>query len=127
MKRSFFAAPYALWMVMFTIAPLVFVAFFAFTTKSGDFTAVNFAKVFRASNLPVLWDSLRLAVECTVVCLLIGYPAAYFLSGRDFSRAQAIVVLIILPMWMNFLLRTYAMMTLLENNGVINKIGRAHV
>ena len=122
MKRSFFAAPYALWMLMFTIVPLVFVGYFAFTTKGGDATLANFSKVFRPGNLPVLWDSLKLAIECTAVCLLVGYPAAYFLSGRDFTHNQAIVVLILLPMWMNFLLRTYAMMTLLEENGVINSL-----
>jgi len=122
MKRSFFATPYALWMLMFTIVPLVFVAYFAFTTKGGDPTLVNFEKVFRPGNLPVFFDSIRLALECTLVCLILGYPAAYFLSSRDFSRNQALVVLILLPMWMNFLLRTYAMMTLLENNGLINSL-----
>ena len=122
MKRSWFASPYAVWMFIFTIVPLVFVAYYAFTTKSGDISLASFQKVFKPRNLPTYWLSIRLALECTALCLLIGYPAAYFLSGKDFSHNQAIVVLILLPMWMNFLLRTYAMMTLLENNGVINSL-----
>ena len=77
--------------------------------------------------LPVLLDSLRLALYCTVLCLLIGYPAAYFHGEQGFVRGtRRLSVLILLPMWMNFLLRTYAMMTLLENNGVINTILEAH-
>ena len=122
MKRRLYATPYAMWMLGFTVVPLLFVVYFAFTTKSGEFTAANFGKFFRPGNLPVVFDSFRLAFLCTVICLLIGYPAAYFLSGRDFSRGQALVVLILLPMWMNFLLRTYAMMTLLEKNGVVNTL-----
>ena len=122
MKRSWYAAPFALWMLMFTVVPLLFVCYYAFTDNSGALTAANFTTIFRPSYLPVLLDSLRLALYCTVLCLLIGYPAAYFLSSRDFSRKQSLVVLILVPMWMNFLLRTYAMMTLFENNGVINTI-----
>jgi len=121
-KRRFYATPYALWMLIFTVVPLLFVVYFAFTSKSGAFTAANFGKFFRPGNLPVVFDSFRLAFLCTLICLVVGYPAAYFLSGRDFSRGQALVVLILLPMWMNFLLRTYAMMTLLEKNGVINAL-----
>ena len=120
MKRSWYASPYALWMVLFTVAPLIFVCYYAFTTSAGEFTLNNFTKIAQPMYLLVLWDSLRLALYCTVLCLLIGYPAAYFLSSRDFTHAQSLVVLIIVPMWMNFLLRTYAMMTLLEDNGVIN-------
>ena len=122
MKRRWFATPYALWMLIFTIVPLLFVVYFAFTTRDGAFTVENFGKFFRPGNLPVVFDSFRLAFFCTAICLLLGYPAAYFLDSRDFSRGRAIVVLILLPMWMNFLLRTYAMMTLLERNGVINTL-----
>ena len=120
MKRSWYAAPYALWMVMFTVVPLLFVCYFAFTTKSGDFTTANITKIFQYT--PVLMDSLRLALYCTALCLLIGYPAAYFMSSREMSRNKSLAVLILVPMWMNFLLRTYAMMTLFENNGVINTL-----
>jgi len=120
MKRSWYATPYALWMLMFTIVPLLFVCYYAFTTPEGAFTVDNIAKIFTYS--PVLLDSLRLAFYCTVLCLLIGYPAAWFMASKDLSRNQSLSVLILVPMWMNFLLRTYAMMTLFENNGVLNMI-----
>ena len=122
MKRSWYAAPYALWMLMFTVVPLLFVVYYAFTTKAGDFTTANLTKIFAYS--PVLLDSLRLALYCTLTCLVIGYPAAWFMAST-FSRSKALTVLILLPMWMNFLLRTYAMMTLFENNGVINSLFEA--
>ena len=122
MKRSWYATPYALWMVMFTVVPLLFVCYYAFTDSSGAFTTANFTKIASPMYGLVLWDSLRLAFFCTVLCLLIGYPTAYFLAGRDLSHSQTLVVLILVPMWMNFLLRTYAMMTLFENNGVINTL-----
>ncbi len=120
MKRSWYASPYALWMVLFTAVPLLFVCYYAFTDSSGAFTVANFTKIAQPMYLLVLWDSVRLAFFCTVLCLLIGYPTAYFLSSRDLNHAQSLVVLILVPMWMNFLLRTYAMMTLFEDNGVIN-------
>ena len=122
MKRSWYAAPYGVWMVLFTVVPLLFVLYYAFTDSSGAFTVNNFVKIASPMYGLVLWDSLRLAFFCTLLCLLIGYPTAYFLASRDFSNAQTLVVLILVPMWMNFLLRTYAMMTLFENNGVINTL-----
>ncbi len=125
MKRSWYAAPYGVWMVLFTVVPLLFVLYYAFTDQSGAFTVNNFVKIASPMYGLVLWDSLRLAFFCTLLCLLIGYPTAYFLASRDFSNAQTLVVLILVPMWMNFLLRTYAMMTLLEDNGVLNTLLRA--
>lgn len=120
MKRSWYATPYALWMLMFTVVPLLFVCYYAFTTKSGAFTFDNITKI--VNYAPVLMDSLRLAFYCTIICLLIGYPAAYFMAHREMSKKSSMAVLILLPMWMNFLLRTYAMMTLFENNGVLNTL-----
>ncbi|MBR4235013.1 MAG: ABC transporter permease [Clostridia bacterium] len=122
MKRSFFSGPYALWMVLFTIFPLIFVAFYALTDKNGAFTFANLAQGFENDYMKVLWRSIRLALECTAICLLLGYPCAYILAGKDFSRHKSLFVLILLPMWMNFLLRTYATMTLLEDTGVINSL-----
>ena len=131
MKRQWYAAPYALWMVLFTLVPLLFVAYYAFSDGNGGFTTVNILRIFQPGYLPVLMDSIRLALYCTLICLLIGYPTAYFLASRDFSENKMLVVLILLPMWMNFLLRTYAMMTILENNGLVNtlleKIGLGRV
>ena len=122
MKRSWFAYPYALWMLLFTIAPRIFV--FAFTGDNG-LTLENLAAVGQSVYLKILWHSLYLALLCTVICLLIGYPAAYFLASKDFSRNKTLFVLFLLPMWMNFLLRTYAMMSLMEDTGIINTLLKA--
>lgn len=122
MKKQWYATPYALWMLIFTIVPLLFVVYYAFTNAQGAFTTANIAKIFEPLYLSTLLESLKLAFFCTVICLLIGYPTAYFLASRDFSSGKILVVLILLPMWMNFLLRTYAMMTLLEENGLISTV-----
>ncbi len=122
MKRSFFSGPYGLWMIMFTIFPIVFVAIYAFQDNTGAFTLDSIARCFEGTYLKVLWRSVRLALECTLLCLLLGYPCAYFLASKDFSKYKTLFVLILLPMWMNFLLRTYASMSLLERNGIINAI-----
>ena len=122
MKRQWYATPYALWMLIFTIVPLLFVIYYAFTNGQGAFTAANIAKIAEPLYLSSLLESLKLAFFCTVICLLVGYPTAYFLASRDFSSNKMLVVLILLPMWMNFLLRTYAMLNLLENNGLINAL-----
>ena len=120
MKRSWYASPYALWMLLFAVVPLLFVCWYAFTTPEGAFTFANFREFAKPRYVGVILRSLKLALYCTVLCLLIGYPTAYFLAGRGFNHAQSLVVLILLPMWMNLLLRTYAMMTLLDDNGVLN-------
>ena len=120
MKRSWYATPYALWMVLFAVVPLVFVCWYAFTTPDGAFTLQNFQEFAKPRYAAVILRSLKHALYCTVLCLLIGYPTAYFLAGRGFNHTQSLVVLILLPMWMNLLLRTYAMMTLLDDNGVLN-------
>ena len=122
MKRQWYATPYALWMLLFTIVPLLFVVYYAFSDGHGGFTTANFLRILQPGYLPVLLTSLKLALYCTIICLLIGYPTAYFLASRDFSANKILVVLILLPMWMNFLLRTYAMMTILENNGLLNTL-----
>ena len=122
MKRSWFAAPYALWCVMFTVVPLVMVFYYAFVDSGGAFSLSSFQRFFRPNILLVLGQSMWMAFLCTVICLLIAYPAALFLTGKDFSKHQALVVLVILPMWMNFLLRTYAWLTLLEDTGLINRL-----
>ena len=121
MKRSAFAGPYVLWMALFTVAPLIFIVYFAFRGDSG-FTIDNVKKFMDPIYLNVLWRSLYLAVYCTLICLIVGYPAAYFLASKDFSKNQALFVLILIPMWMNFLLRTYAMMSLMEDSGIINQL-----
>lgn len=122
MKRSWFATPYAVWSILFTVVPLLMIIKYAFTDSAGALTLANFERFFRPTILGVLKQSLWMALLCTVICLVIAYPAALFLTSRDFSKHQALVVLVILPMWMNFLLRTYAWLTLLEDTGLINQL-----
>ena len=121
MKRSSFALPYGLWMLLFTIVPIFLIFYYAFTYMD-EFTLENFRMFLEPEFLGILAHSLYLAALCTALCLLVGYPAALFLASRDFKRSHIIVVLFVLPMWMNFLLRTYAWMSLLEDNGLINNM-----
>jgi spermidine/putrescine transport system permease protein len=107
-------------MAIFTIVPIFLVLFYAFTA-GGEPTFRNFSSFFTGPYLSVLTFSIWLALLCTLVCLLLGYPAALFLASKDMSQMKTIVILFILPMWMNFLLRTYAWMTLLEDTGLINR------
>lgn len=118
MKVKAAAAPYTVWMSIFIIVPMVLVAIFAFTDKSGSFTLKNIAGVGQYSN--VFLRSIWLGAIATVISLVLGYPLAYIISHSNVRRQSTMVMLVMLPMWMNFLLRTYAWMTLLEDNGVIN-------
>lgn len=122
MKRSFFAGPYVIWMAIFTLMPLLFVVYYAFTDSAGALSMANWVEYFTPENLRTLWTSVRLALECTAICLVAGYPAAMFLAGKDLSRNRTLFVLILLPMWMNFLLRTYAMRELLRSGGVLSAV-----
>ena len=117
-KRALFAVPYVGWMALFVLAPIVMVVIYAFSAASGGFTLDNFARM--GTYAVVFARSFKLALIATAVCLLVGYPVAYMIS-REGPRFQRIaMMLVMLPMWMNFLLRTYAWMTLLEDNGLIN-------
>lgn len=102
--------------------PLGLVCVFCFTTGDGSFTLDNIFGV--GQYTAVLIKSLWLAALSTVICLAVGYPVAYMISRTGPSRQRLMILLIMLPMWMNFLLRTYAWMTLLEKNGLINKLLR---
>ena len=121
-KYQYAALPYLIWSAVFVLVPLGLVAVFAFTTKDGAFTIDNIARV--SNYTPVFMRSVWLAVLATAICLTVGYPLAYLMSRMNGVRQRTMVMLIMLPMWMNFLLRTYAWMTLLENNGVINSLLR---
>ncbi|NLL49170.1 MAG: ABC transporter permease, partial [Firmicutes bacterium] len=115
--------PYVIWMTLFIVVPMLLVLYYAFTipTATGaTWSFDNFSRFFEPIYLRVLGRSLRLAVISTMICLLIGYPAAMVMAGNAFSRKNVILLLFVVPMWMNFLLRTYAWLTLLERNGVIN-------
>lgn len=117
------AYPYIVWMVIFIIIPVILIIYYAFTKTVDGRTVVtldNFARAFEPIYLSVMWRSIKLAFVCTVICLILGYPVAYIVAGRKTSAKDIVLFLIIVPMWMNFLLRTYAWLTILENNGVIN-------
>ncbi len=120
MKAKSAAAPYAAWMSIFIIVPMVLIVIFAFTDKSGAFTFKNIAEVGQYSN--VFLRSIWLGALATVISLLLGYPLAYIISHISARRQSMMIMLVMLPMWMNFLLRTYAWMTLLEDNGIINSL-----
>ena len=120
MRARSFAYPYVLWMALFVVAPIVIIVIYAFTTADGGFAFENFASN-AALDCSVFGRSFLLAIIATAICLLIGYPVAYSLA-REKSRLQGIIVmLIMLPMWMNFLLRTYSWMSILENTGLLNR------
>ena len=113
------SAPYMLWAVIFIAAPLAIMGYFALTDEAGAFTLDNISRV--GEFAPILMRSIWLAAIATVICLVIAYPLAYIISRGSGSRQRTFLMLIMLPMWMNFLLRTYAWMTLLEKNGLINR------
>lgn len=122
MKRSF-AYPYGVWMAVFIIAPILLVVLYAFRSADGGFTLSNFSCL--PGCLPIFARSFWLALLSTVMCLVLGYPMAYIMSRLSPSRQSLCMMLIMLPMWMNFLLRTYAWMSILENNGFINGFFRS--
>ena len=119
MKTKIPAIPYLIWTLVFILVPLVLVIYFAFTNQRGDFTIKNFADV--STFAPVIMRSVMLAFVSTLVCLILAYPLSYYISIQNKTVQHALIMLVMLPMWMNFLLRTYAWMTILEQNGLINK------
>lgn len=127
MKKSASSFPYLIWAIIFTIVPLVLVMYYGFTVEleTGEvvFSLDNFIKFFTSEQyLAALWRSLWMAALSTVICLVLGYPVAYYLSGSTFKNKGFILLLFVIPMWMNLLLRTYAWIMLLDNNGLINSL-----
>ena len=120
--KKWLAAPYAVWAVGFIIIPLILILYYAFTGEEGGFTLSNFAYVATKENIKALGLALWLSLLSTVLCLVLAYPLAMILANRNVNQTSFIVLIFILPMWMNFLLRTLAWQTLLEKNGVINSI-----
>ena len=141
--RRVVLAPYALWALLFILVPLCFVAYYAFTDNSFAFTFDNILRFFTATSqvdgkqvytyLLIFWRSLKLAVISTVICFLLGYPLAYFMARSSERRQKVMMTLIMIPMWMNFLIRTYAWMTILQDTGILNSalaaigIGKLHI
>ena len=118
--QSFAAVPHSVWVVMFIVAPLLFVLAFAFRGSDGGFSLSNIAELSQYGNVFVL--SIAFALIATVICLLIGYPLAYFMSRQSPRTQRILMVLVMLPMWCNLLIRTYALMALLDNGGLLNSL-----
>ena len=125
-KKSFLqkaaAAPHMVWAVLFIIAPLLFVVYYAFTDKDGKFTFSNIGELFQASYLEIFLRSLCFAFLATVICLIIAYPIAYFMTKASPKTQKILIMLVMLPQWLNFLIRTYSWMALLEDTGIINSL-----
>jgi spermidine/putrescine transport system permease protein len=119
-KLSRFAIPYVVWMALFVVAPIVLVVVYAFSSAEGGFTLDNFSNM--GTYLVVFARSFKLAAIATLICLAIGYPVSYMMSKEGPRFQRAAMVLIMLPMWINFLLRTYSWMSILENNGLLNQL-----
>ena len=140
-------APYSVWAVLFILVPLVFVAYYAFTDQNYAFTTDNITRFFTATSkvadgdtvrevhtyLLIFVRSLKLAVISTLICLLLGYPFAYLIAKASPRTQSLLITVIMIPMWMNFLIRTYAWMTILQNTGILNSflklfhIGPLHI
>lgn len=123
-KKNLLAFPYLLWSAGFIIIPLCMIFFYGFTDKTNRFTFANVISIVEGENLKALGISILLALIATLICVLLSYPLAYILSGSGMKQSGFMIFVFILPMWMNFLLRTLAWQTLLEKNGVINMILR---
>ena len=121
-RRSWLAAPFILWSAAFIIIPLLLIVYFGMTDGDGAFTWSNLAAMAEVDNLKALGLALLLSLSATLICLILAYPIAMILAERRTSSGTLIAMLFILPMWMNFLLRTMAWQTLLEKNGVINTL-----
>jgi len=119
-KLSGFAVPYVGWMALFVVIPILIMVMYSFSTSDFELTGSNFTSM--GMYMPVFLRSFRLAIIATLVCLLIGYPTAYLMAREGPSFQRAAMALIMLPMWMNFLLRTYSWMSILENNGLLNRL-----
>ena len=128
-KLSWLAGPYVLWMALVVIVPILLVVVYAFTTSGetaadiGGFTLDNFSRM--GTYTVIFARSFQLALVATLVCLLIGYPLAYVMAKEGPGFQRVAMVIIMLPMWVNFLLRTYAWMAILENNGILNNFFEA--
>lgn len=118
--KKLLSGPYLFWMVGFTLIPLALIFWYGITDKSGAFTLQNVLAIASADHASALWLSLGLSLVSTLICLLLAYPLAMILRGRGQAASGFIVFIFVLPMWMNFLLRTYSWMFLLEKRGLIN-------
>ena len=120
--RKLVAAPHIVWAMLFIIAPLLFVVYYAFTDSTGAFSLDNFIEMADPNYIQVFIRSVSFAVIATFICFLVAYPLAYFISQMKVNTQGMLIMLVMLPMWMNLLIRTYSWMTILEDTGVINSM-----
>lgn len=116
--RNAMTAPFSVWMAIFVIIPIGLVLYYALTNSTGAFTLANISSIWEYRSTYLL--SIELAFVATIICLIMAYPLAYSISRMKANRQSMMVMLVMLPMWMNFLIRTYAWMTILEDTGLIN-------
>jgi len=124
-KKSYLTYPYVIWSSLFIVVPLLLIVFFSFTDNTGgriQFSLGNFQRLMDPLYIKVFMRSISLALQSTVICLILGYPVAYIISKRPSHRRVMLIMLFILPMWMNFLLRTYAWLAILGKNGLLNNL-----
>ena len=120
LMRSIAAAPHVFWAILFIVLPLIIVVYYAFTNADGKFDLGNIASL--TDYAPIFGLSLELAVIATAICLLVGYPLAYFISKAKPKNQKIFIMLLMLPMWTNLLIRTYSIMALMDNGGFINTL-----
>ena len=127
-RKVWLSTPYGIWTVLFTVIPLFLIVLYSFSKGDAfggivyDFTGENYKNFLEPIYLNVFWRSISLAFQSTLICFLIGYPMAYVISKSNIKRRNLMVVLFILPLWTNFLLRTYAWMVILREQGILNEL-----
>lgn len=119
--------PYVIWMSLFIVLPMLLIFLYAITTKGNDvislqFTLDNFKKFFDPLFIKVLWDSIKIAAITTIICLILGYPLAYYISRTSTHMQTMLILLVTIPMWINMLVRTYAWIGILSDVGIINNV-----
>lgn len=119
------AAPYMLWAAIFIIVPLFTVAWYAFTDSDGSLTLVNFKRILEPNILAIFFRSILFALTATFICLIIAYPLSMIISGFKKRYQSTVIMLVMLPMWTNFLLRTFSLMRIIEDTGIINNFLRS--
>ncbi len=120
--KQMLAGPYMVWILGFILLPLLLIIYYAFTNSAGSFTMANIISIFHKVHLKALWISIKIALECTIICLALSYPLAMILTKINVKRQSFLVFLVILPMWMNSMLRVLAWQMILSNNGILNGI-----
>ena len=118
LRSKLISSPYIVWAILFIIAPLIFVIYYSFTTSSGSFTLDNIRLL--AKYLPTFLRSIWFGIVATIICLIIAFPLAYIISQKTDKVQRTLILLVMLPMWMSFLIRTYSWMALLQDTGIIN-------